>query len=75
MTSTHWLRGLIDFTGVPSARYTSPSHWNPGMFLSNPRSMTASTRCPAYSGGTVPVRRNHVVPQAAPHGVPTAYGE
>lgn len=71
---THWLRGLMPFTGVPSGRYTSPSHWKPGMFSSKPRSRIASTVRPAHASGTVPVTRNQLVPHGAPQRVPTVIG-
>ena len=44
------------------------------MFLSNPRSMIASTVLPAHSAGTVPATVSQLVPHGAPHRSPTATG-
>ena len=46
----------------------------PGQLPTKPRSITASTRRPAQSGGTRPRNRNHVVDHGGPQGAPTANG-
>ncbi len=74
VTRTQSLYGLRALTSLPSARWTSPSHWKPGIIRSKPRSRTASTVRPAQSAGTVPVTLNQVVPQAGPHVSPIAQG-
>lgn len=73
-TRTYALRGWRPLTGVPSGRWTRPSHWKPGVRGVNPRSSTASTVRPAHSAGTVPVTLNQLVPHGRPHGVPGAMG-
>lgn len=60
--------------GTPSASYTSPSAWNPGASSVKPGSMTASTRRPAHSGGTLPSSRNHQVDHGLPQSVPVVNG-
>ncbi|WP_231979730.1 hypothetical protein [Tessaracoccus coleopterorum] len=75
LTGIHWARGLSDRTGVPSARWTRPSHWKPGIPVSKPRSATISTRRPAKASGTRPEIRNQVVSQARPQRAPTDTGE
>ena len=73
-TASAWRRGWMPCTGRPFASRTRPSHWKPGESARKPRSRSASTRRPDQAAGTVPVKRNHVVPHGGPQRSPTANG-
>ena len=73
-TASAWRRGWMPCTGRPFASRTRPSHWKPGESARKPRSRRASTRRPDQAAGTVPVKRNHVVPHGGPQRCPTANG-